>query len=137
MVTSTIAFEGDGLWREYEGGVQDWLLQSKRSRTLGASAPPNKKAEPENNTKNAPQGLSSKRKQLSKKKLSYKEQRELEQLPEQIAALETEQQALHEALADGSLYSKDPARAAAMTARAGEIEDELMAALERWTALSE
>ena len=58
-------------------------------------------------------------------------------MPAQIAALETEQQALHEALADGSLYSKDPARAAAMTTRAGKIEDELMAALERWTALSE
>ena len=80
--------------------------------------------------------LSSKREQLSKKKLSYKEQRELEQLPVQIAALETEQQALQGALADGSLYSTDPARAAAMTARAGAIEDELMTALERWTALS-
>ena len=41
MVTSTLAFEGNGLWREYEGGVQDWLLQSKRSRSLqtGAAVP--------------------------------------------------------------------------------------------------
>ena len=54
----------------------------------------------------------------------------------QIASLESEQQALQEALADGTLYSTDPARAAVMTARAGTIEDELMAALERWTALS-
>src|SRR3989344_1254312 len=58
------------------------------------------------------------------------------QLPAQIASLESEQQALQEALADGTLYSTDPARAAVMTARAGAIEDELMAALERWTALS-
>ena len=76
--------------------------------------------------------------QLSKKKLSYKEQRELDQLPAQIASLETEQQALQEALADGTLYSTDPARGRPShdDARAGAIDDELMAALERWTALS-
>ena len=74
--------------------------------------------------------------QLSKKKLSYKEQRELDQLPSQIAALETEQQQLQEALADGALYSSDPVRAAAMTVRASAIEEALMAALERWTTLS-
>ncbi|MBT9443175.1 MAG: ATP-binding cassette domain-containing protein [Acidovorax sp.] len=136
VVTSTIAFEGDGLWREYEGGVQDWLLQSKRSRALNASAPATKKVDAESLSQNADQRLSSKPEQLSKKKLSYKEQRELDQLPAQIASLESEQQALQEALADGTLYSTDPARAAVMTARAGAIEDELMAALERWTALS-
>lgn len=136
VVTSTIAFEGDGLWREYEGGVQDWLLQSKRSRALNASAPATKKVDAEILSQNADQRLSSKPEQLSKKKLSYKEQRELDQLPAQIASLESEQQALQEALADGTLYSTDPARAAVMTARAGAIEDELMAALERWTALS-
>ncbi|MES2927429.1 MAG: ATP-binding cassette domain-containing protein [Pseudomonadota bacterium] len=136
VVTSTIAFEGDGLWREYEGGVQDWLLQSKRSRALNASAPATKKVDAESLSQNANQRLSSKPEQLSKKKLSYKEQRELDQLPAQIASLESEQQALQEALADGTLYSTDPARAAVMTARAGAIEDELMAALERWTALS-
>jgi ATP-binding cassette subfamily F protein uup len=136
VVTSTIAFEGDGLWREYEGGVQDWLLQSKRSRALNASAPATKKVDAESLSQNADQRLSNKPEQLSKKKLSYKEQRELDQLPAQIASLESEQQALQEALADGTLYSTDPARAAVMTARAGTIEDELMAALERWTALS-
>ena len=136
VVTSTIAFEGDGLWREYEGGVQDWLLQSKRSRALNASAPATKKVDAEILSQNADQRLSSKPEQLSKKKLSYKEQRELVQLPALIASLESEQQALQEALADGTLYSTDPARAAVMTARAGAIEDELMAALERWTALS-
>ena len=136
VVTSTIAFEGDGLWREYEGGVQDWLLQSKRSRSLQAAPRTPQKAEAENTKENASQPLSSKREQLSKKKLSYKEQRELDQLPAQIAALETEQQALQKALADGSLYSNDPTKASAMTVRTAAIDDELMAALERWTALS-
>ena len=77
-----------------------------------------------------------KREQLSKKKLNYKDQRELDQLPNLITALETEQQAIQQALADGTLYSSDSARAAALHAREGEIENTLMAALERWTELS-
>lgn len=133
VVTSTIASEGDGLWREYEGGVQDWLTQSRRSRALAAAKP----APPAAADKSPPKSTPDKREQpATKKKLSYKEQRELEQLPEQIAALEAEQQAIRDALADGSLYATDGARAAALHTREGEIEDLLMAALERWTALS-
>jgi ATP-binding cassette subfamily F protein uup len=131
VVTSTIASEGDGLWREYEGGVQDWLTQSRRSRALATSA-----AKPAISSKNEPKSAPDKREQLQKKKLSYKEQRELEQLPDQIAALEDEQQGIRDALADGALYATDGARAAALHAREAEIEELLMAALERWTALS-
>lgn len=131
VVTSTIASEGDGLWREYEGGVQDWLTQSRRSRALAASA-----AKPATSNKTEPKSAPDKRDQLQKKKLSYKEQRELEQLPDQIAALEAEQHGIREALADGALYAADGARAAALHAREAEIEELLMAALERWTALS-
>jgi ATP-binding cassette subfamily F protein uup len=69
-------------------------------------------------------------------KLSYKEQRELDALPGRIEALEAEQRALGEELADGSLYARDAARAVALQKRHGEIEDELMAALERWEALA-
>ena len=132
VVTSTIASEGDGLWREYEGGVQDWLTQSRRSRALAPVA-----AKTEVSSKNSPQPKQEKREQLSKKKLSYKDQRELEQLPGQIAALEAEQKSIQETLADGTLYAKDGQRAAALHAREAEIEELLMAALERWTALSE
>ena len=138
VVTSTLAFEGNGLWREYEGGVQDWLLQSKRSRSLQTGAAvPAKPSTPEISDKTPPERTSNKPAQLSKKKLSYKEQRELEQLPDLISALEAEQKTLHDALADGSLFGTDPARAAAMTSRAAAIDEELMTALERWTALSE
>ena len=137
VVTSTIAFEGDGIWREYEGGVQDWLLQSRRSRTLNTPATPATKAEKANSSEIASQSATNKPGALSKKKLSYKEQRELEQLPNLISALEAEQQALQSDLADGTLYRTDPSRAATMATRAAAIEEELMAALERWTALSE
>ena len=138
VVTSTIAFEGDGLWREYEGSVQDWLVQSRRSREIAAAALPENSTPttPENIDKNSLQPAPVKREQLSKKKLSYKEQRELDQLPDQIAALEAEQQAIQQALADGTLYSSDSDRAAALHMREGEIENALMAALERWTELS-
>ncbi|ART56629.1 ABC transporter ATP-binding protein [Acidovorax carolinensis] len=136
VVTSTIAFEGDGNWREYEGGVQDWLIQSKRSRALAASAPPPKESAADSSNKNSPERLSDKPEQLSKKKLSYKEQRELDQLPQKISDLEAEQKSLQNALADGTLYSQDAARAAALHARESEIEEQLMAALERWSALS-
>jgi ATP-binding cassette subfamily F protein uup len=136
VVTSTIAFEGDGNWREYEGGVQDWLTQSKRSRALAASAPPLRESATDNPNKIAVERVSDKPEQLSKKKLSYKEQRELDQLPQQISDLEAEQKTLQDTLADGTLYSQDAARAAALHAREGEIEEQLMAALERWSALS-
>ncbi|GKS77983.1 ATP-binding cassette domain-containing protein [Acidovorax sp. SUPP950] len=133
VVTSTIAYEGNGLWREYEGSVQDWLIQSRRSRQLNPTSLPPSKAATERNDK---VDLEEKPAHLPKKKLSYKEQRELEQLPNQIATLETEQQSIQSALADGSLYAKDGARAAALHAREGEIENQLMIALERWSALS-
>ena len=137
VVTSTIAFEGNGLWREYEGGVQDWLVQSKRSRALQAASGSPERPDRKNSDENTARRTSDKPTLLSKRKLSYKEQRELELLPELIAALEKEQSTLQDELADGSLYSTNPSRAAALAARVGTIEDELMGALERWTALSE
>jgi len=134
VVTSTIVSEGDGRWREYEGGVQDWLAQSQRSRALAAAAaaPRKEEARPDKAERRAAQPAQP----AQKKKLSYKEQRELEQLPQQIEALEAEQKALQAELADGTLYARDGARAAALHARDGEIEELLLQALERWEALS-
>ena len=131
VVTSTIAWEGEGLWREYEGGVQDWLTQMQRSRALAAVATP------QNNKKIEAKAAPVKREQLSKKKLSYKEQRELEQLPEQIAALEAEQHTIRATLEDGTLYTTDGQRAAALLQRDADIDELLMQALERWTELSD
>ena len=139
VVTSTLAFEGDGLWREYEGSVQDWLIQSKRSREIAAqraSAAPAAAASTEKKSENEPTRPSDGGTQLSKKKLSYKEQRELDALPARIEALEAEQADIQRALADGSLYSNDAARATQLLQRNQVIEEELMEALDRWTALA-
>ncbi|MFD0669343.1 ABC-F family ATP-binding cassette domain-containing protein [Ramlibacter sp. MAHUQ-53] len=132
VVTSTIAFEGDGRWREYEGGVQDWLTQSRRAQALAAqaAAPAPKAAAPAPTPVAATSAAPG-----AKRKLSYKEQRELEGLPALIESLEKEQQSITDLLADGSLYSTDGARAAQLATRSAEIEDQLMAALERWEAL--
>jgi ATP-binding cassette subfamily F protein uup len=131
VVTSIVAWEGDasfggwpGLWREYEGGIGDWLAQRERARVAPApSAPAAAAATP---VAPAP----------PRTKLSYKEQRELDALPAHIDALEAEQKAIAEHTADAALYARDPQRAAALHARSAQIENELTAALERWEALA-
>ena len=135
VVTSTIAWEGDpawggrpGLWREYEGGYEDWKRQRERtrvavtaqaaaqaSRPVATAAPPRPAA--------------------ARTKLSYKEQRELEALPGRIEALEAEQKTLFERLASPALYTEAPQDVASLQARHDQIEELLMAALERWENL--
>lgn len=133
VVTSTIAWEGPGHWREYEGGVTDWMEQSRRSKAMAeaAQAKSTPKEEPKPARTEAPVSSS------PKKKLSYKEQRELEALPATIASLEAEQKQIQDALADGTLFATDNAKAVAMHQRDAEIDEALMEALERWTSLSE
>ncbi|HWH73683.1 MAG TPA: ATP-binding cassette domain-containing protein [Methylibium sp.] len=125
VVTSTLVAEGEGRWREYEGGVEDWLLQSARSRAATAAAAPKVAA-------SAPPAAAPAAKRA---KLSFKEQRELDELPARIEALEVEQRTLGERLADAALYTETPQQVATVQARYAQIEDELMAALERWEAL--
>ena len=132
VVTSTIVFEGDGRWREYEGGVQDWLTQSRRAQGLAQDAA---RADAQAAAPAKPAPPSAAPAPTARKKLSYKEQRELEALPGTIEALEQEQRVIHDELADGDLYQSNPARAAELTQRSARIDDELMAALERWELL--
>jgi ABC transport system ATP-binding/permease protein len=131
VVTSTIVFEGEGRWREYEGGVQDWLTQSRRAQSLAMAASAG--AAQKDSAPRAPAAAAAPA--APKKKLSYKEQRELDALPALIGSLEEEQKVIHEELADGTLYASDPVRAATLSERSARIDDELMAALERWEAL--
>jgi ABC transport system ATP-binding/permease protein len=127
VVTSVVAWEGDaefggkpGLWREYEGGITDWLTQRARARVAAAAPAAMRNAAPP---------------RAAKTKLSYKEQRELDALPARIEALEDEQKQIAAEVAEPSLYVKDPQRATALHARAAQIEVELTAALVRWEEL--
>ena len=70
------------------------------------------------------------------RKLSYKEKREFDELPGRIEALEAEQKALNARLADARLYADAPTEVPALQARHGQIDDELLAAMERWELLS-
>ncbi len=138
VVTSTLVFEGDGRWREYEGGVEDWLTQSRRAalwaQSSTRSAPQAAEASP--GASPASPVATAEPPTRSNKKLSYKEQRELEGLPAKMEALEQEQAALRQALAEPDVYTRDPMGAARMHERDAAIEDELMQCLERWEELS-
>ena len=137
VVTSTIAWEGDpdfggrpGLWREYEGGYEDWKLQRARALALAEAAA----APAAVSTK--PPSADAARPAPARTKLSYKEQRELDALPDRVQALEAEQKALAERLASSELYVSEPQRVPALQARHDDIEAELLQSLERWEALS-
>lgn len=126
VVTQTIVAEGNGVWREFVGGYSDWaawLAQSVATRTETARS----EAKAAAKTVEAPKAKTG--------KLSWKEQRELETLPDQVAALESEQKKLAAELEDASLYQRDPQRAQAAAARLAAIDDELLGLLERWEIL--
>jgi len=131
VVTSTIVSEGDGRWQEYEGGVEDWLRQSKRAMAIRAkeqAAAPAPVAAPAP----APAVAAPAAKV---RKLSYKEQRELDELPARIAKLEAEQAELNAQLSGTDLYSQGAARLAEVQVRFAKSEEELLAAMERWEEL--
>ena len=133
VVTSTLVAEGDGLWREYVGDVQDWLTQSNRAAQVAAKA-----SAPVASNKDAgkTQAVAAPASAPSKRKLSYKEQREMDGLPQQIAALESEQAELEAALDSGTLYAQDPGLAAQKSQRLAQVEELWLQAMERLQALS-
>jgi len=142
VVTSTIVSESTpehpGRWREYEGGVQDWLVQAQRARSLaaaqaGGGGKRGEAARAEALQAAAPAVAAAPAK--AKRKLSYKEQRELQELPQRIAALEAEQKALGTQLADPDFYKTAPQRAGELQARYAAIEEEMLELLARWEAL--
>lgn len=143
VVTSTIAYEGPGQWREYEGGVQDWLVQSARTRQLSGLAAAAEKVQPAGKEPTVPgaeadavSGLKMAVRPTASAKLSFKEQRELDAIPKEIEALESEQNSLRVELEDSALYRRDAERAASLHARDAEIEASLMQLLQRWDTLS-
>lgn len=143
VVTSTLVFEGNGQWREFEGGVQDWLTQSQRSgkTALPATTFGVKNTSPavptaENKSANTSKEINPSP-VVKKKKLSYKDQRDLDELPAKIDALEKEQNQIQKQLEDGSIYVSDPGLAQQLHLRYAEIDDLLLEALTRWEMLSD
>jgi ATP-binding cassette subfamily F protein uup len=135
VVTSTLVFEGAGQWREYEGGVQDWLTQSKRSQALARNTP--KEAEPQAATSTPAQAP--KPMEVTKRtvKLSYKEQREWDALPGEMASLEAQQLKVRQALNDPAVARSDAGTIQALYAQDSALEEQLLNAMTRWEALSD
>ncbi len=128
VVTQVFVAEGGGEWREYIGGYTDW----ERVRKPAAAGVPKetRKADPQ-----PAAALPAAPSPSKPKKLSFKEQRELEQLPQMIAGLEAEQAAISARLADADLYRNEPATVQQLNQRFAEIDEQLMQALERWEAI--
>lgn len=125
VVTSTFVLEGDGEVKSYPGGYADYIAQKARN------AP---KERPDSVQKPPPQPPQA---NGQPKKLSYKERRELDALPEAIDKLEKEIASIREALGDGTIYRREPDKAQAIAARLPLAEAELEAAVERWAELEE
>jgi ATP-binding cassette subfamily F protein uup len=152
VVTSTLAFEGEGRVREYVGGYDDWLQQRDGGALPAPIAPPAARAAPAPGPSRTPkqkaavvpkapkaakpvESVAPARPRLVKAKLSYKEQLEFDALPARIQALEAEQARLQAAVAAPDFY-KEPSDVIAKTlARVTAIEPELDAVLQRWDAL--
>ncbi|HEX3035710.1 MAG TPA: ATP-binding cassette domain-containing protein [Thermodesulfobacteriota bacterium] len=126
VVTSTLVFEGEGEVNEYVGGYDDWLRQRKED------TPPVRKEEP------SPKSQKPRTQLQRPRKLSYKEQRELEGLPQRIETLESEQRRLYESMSDPEFYRNDrEGRIAEAKARLNSLERELEEAYRRWEVLEE
>jgi ATP-binding cassette subfamily F protein uup len=122
VVTSTLAVGENGEVREYVGGYDDWLRQTAAEAPAAqpASRPAQEKV---------------RRETEKPRKLNFREERELESLPERIAALEEEQQALHRTLADPEFYRSAGGEVAALNARLSALDAELDEAFRRWEEL--
>jgi ATP-binding cassette subfamily F protein uup len=127
VVTSTIVFEEDGNLREYVGGYSDWL---RRGKALAEVDDPNAASRVD-------AGPSETRKKQRSQKLGFNEQRELEQLPQQIEELETKIDSLLEKISAADFYSKDHADTAPVLQEYAESQQALDAAIERWTELED
>ena len=125
VVTSTLVLEGKGQVKEYVGGYDDWLRQSKE--TLALPQPPENAAARRAETR---------RRSEQPRKLSFKEKKELEAIPKLIETLETEQQQLHDAMAAPDFYKKG-SEIAAVTARLEALSQQRESAYARWQMLEE
>ena len=123
VVTSTLVFEGNGMVNEYVGGYSDWMRQRRSPTRLAAV--------PKGTAVRSPQPDTA----VKPRRLSYKDQRELELLPERIQALEAEQTTLQTVAGDPDLYRGNSARAAATLQRLEVLARELEAAYARWDVL--
>ena len=130
VVTQVIAFEGNGILKEYIGGYEDWARAKKTQENLTKEKINSQQSDSSSTTKNK-----STRPSTRAKKLSYLEARELKALPERIETLEQEQANIALQLNDSAIYCDKPDEAKALQSRFSTVEKELTECLERWEEL--
>ena len=140
VVTSIIAYEGDGFWREYEGGYEDWKIQKKRSEEYrsnqsGSSEPAKPKSSAAEPVKATSKQEAPKPQKSAVQKLNGKERAELEAIPLQIDDLEKEQASISESLGDPEIYKNRPADVISLQENLKIIEAKLSALMTRWEDL--
>ena len=131
VVTQTIASEGDGRWRDYVGGYDEWLVQ--RPAPAAPAADTDKASAGARRSRRARQGRQTEAARAAK--MNSWELRELEGLPDAIAALEAQQAELAGKLADGSLYRDAPAEVERINGELAKLESELEEKFTRWELL--
>ena len=146
VVTSTLVLEGNGRVGEYVGGYSDWLRQKPRAASDaarfrppgdGRNAPASAASVPPDAEQALDSGLRRNDGPKQRRKLSYKDARELEQLPAHIEALEAEIVARTEAMQDPAFFKQENAAIVAANEALAELQAELDAAFERWHALEQ
>jgi len=137
VVTSVIAYEGGGNWRENIGGYEDWVIQSQRTKNVrhDEAARSQRTTKPISAREARP--AAPVLKSQSVKKLSGKERQELTEIPDRIELLEKEEQGIHLQLADPLVYKDEPVRVAALTEQLKTLERELALLMHRWEELLE
>ncbi|WP_088138612.1 ATP-binding cassette domain-containing protein [Achromobacter xylosoxidans] len=131
VVTQTIAYEGNGRWRDYVGGYDEWVAQ--RPAPVAAAEDATPAARPADDA--ASRAKAAKPKPAKSAKMNSWELRELEGLPDAIAALEAQQAELAGKLADGSLYRDAPAEVERINGELAKLESELEERFARWELL--
>ncbi|SHF25546.1 ATP-binding cassette, subfamily F, uup [Marinomonas polaris DSM 16579] len=141
VVTSVIAFEGEGRVKEYVGGYQDWIRQGGKFPTESTSQTddaPSKKEKAKAEAKKAEDASQKSTVQAKPKaKLSYKIQREFDDMPATIAKLEEEIAALHVTTSAAEFYAGDADKVQKTLAKLAHKEEELETTMERWLELEE
>jgi ATP-binding cassette subfamily F protein uup len=128
VVTSLLVLEGDGVVSEQAGGFSDWTARGGKLREPERAPLPDQ-PQPPQESRTAPTAR--------KRKLSYKHQRELEQLPARVEALEARQAQLEADIAEPGFYQQDHRQVEGVLQALGEVQSELESAMERWVELEE
>jgi ATP-binding cassette subfamily F protein uup len=132
VVTSTIVFEGDGAAREYDGGYDDWLRVFQQRAQQAAAAQSATRAQAKAAALPSPAPPSSVPRKI---RLSYRDQRELDELPDRIAALEARQQELQSIMAAAGFYQSGAERITEVTTELTQVSEDLETAFARWEEL--